>query len=194
MHDIEPYFNWRNHYVVEEDTLSPFFGRDYDQFYFTNKIYNYYIHPQWDEFGSDTLYLKILYADYDEGCCIIELIGEWNDCLHNDIMFLKRKVLDVLMYHGIHKFVMIGENVLNFHAGDDDYYEEWWENTAENGGWILFLNLHRHVYDEMINGHLQRYVLLLPHLMNYEWRKQTPDLLFKTFDALVNNHKYIETE
>lgn len=194
MHDIEPYYNWRNHYAVEEDQRSPFYGRDYDQFYFTNKIYNYYIHPQWDEFGSDTLYLKVLFADYDEGFCIIELIGEWNDCLHNDIMFLKRKVLDVLMYHGIHKFVMIGENVLNYHFGDDDYYEEWYQDTMDSGGWILFLNLHQHVYDEMINGHLHRYVHLVPHLMNYEWRKQTPEHLYNTFDALVNHHKFIETE
>src|SRR6185436_15460487 len=125
MHDIEPYFQWIDAYVAADDKRSPLYGRVYDEFEFTNTIYNYYIHPQWDEFGSSTLYLKILYVDYFDKTAIIELIGEWNDCLHNDIMFLKREVIDSLTYNGINKFVLIGENVLNFHAGDDDYYEEW---------------------------------------------------------------------
>ena len=194
MQDIEPYYRWRDLYTAEEDELSPFYGREYSEFEYSNTIYNYFIHPQWDDFGSDTLYLKILYADYDDGFCIIELMGEWNDCLHNDVMYLKRKVLDVLMYRGIHKFALIGENVLNFHGGDDDYYEEWYENTLDNGGWVIFLNMLPHVYEEMINSRLHHYVHLLPQLMNYEWRKQTPDNLFKTFDALMNKQKYIETE
>lgn len=194
MHDIEPYYNWRDHYSVEDDERSPFYGKDYDQFYYSNQVYNYYIHPQWDECGSDTLYLKILYADYDIGFCVIELMGEWNDCLHNDIMYLKRKVLDVLIYQGIHKFAVIGENVLNFHRGDDDYYEEWYENTLEENGWIIFLNFYEHVYNEMVNSRIHLYVHLLPHLMNYEWRKQTPQNLFNTLDMLINKHKFIETE
>jgi len=87
-------------------------------------VYNYYIHPQWDEFGSKTLYLKILYTDYDAKFAIIELIGEWNDTIENDIMELKREVLDKLMAEGIIKFILIAENVFNFHSGDKDYYEE----------------------------------------------------------------------
>ncbi len=55
----------------------------------TQTIYNYYIHPQWDDFGSRTLYLKVLLADYDEQYVIIELFGEWNDAIENDIMNLK---------------------------------------------------------------------------------------------------------
>ena len=50
--------------------------------------------PLWDEFGSSTLYMKILMADYQEGYAIIELIGEWNDAIENDIMILKRDVID----------------------------------------------------------------------------------------------------
>lgn len=194
MHDIEPYYHWRDHYMAEDDEHSPFYGKNHDEFFFTNKVYNYYIHPQWDEFGSDTLYLKVLYADYETGFCIIELIGEWNDCLHNDIMYLKRKVLDVLMYRGIFKFALIAESVFNFHGGDDDYYEEWSEEVRDENGWILFLNLHQHVYDEMIQSRIHHYVNLLPHMMNYEWRKQTPQNLFKTFEMLMNKHKFIETE
>ena len=90
MHDIEPYFNWRNYYTAEEDKDSPFYGKVYDEFKYSNKIYNYFIHPQWDYIGSPTLYIKLLYADYEDGYAIIELIGEWNDCLNNDVMFLKR--------------------------------------------------------------------------------------------------------
>ena len=94
MHDIEPYYHWRDWYIASEDERSPFFGRQYSEFEYTNKIYNYYIHPQWDDFGSSTLYIKLLFADYDEGFAILELIGEWNDCISNDVMYLKREVAD----------------------------------------------------------------------------------------------------
>ncbi|MCB0640588.1 MAG: hypothetical protein KDC44_03075, partial [Phaeodactylibacter sp.] len=76
MHDIEPFYHWRSDYVAAEDDRSPFYGRVYDEFRFTQKIYNYYIHPQWDAFGSPTLYMKLLKVDYDEGYAIMELIGE----------------------------------------------------------------------------------------------------------------------
>jgi hypothetical protein len=75
MQDIEPYDNWHYLYTSENDALSPFFWREYSEFEFSNTIYNYYIHPLWDEFGSRTLYLKVLMADYDEQYMILELIG-----------------------------------------------------------------------------------------------------------------------
>jgi len=59
MHNLEPFYNWRHIYVSEEDPLSPFYGRSYSEFEFSHTVYNYYIHPQWDDFGSRTLYLKI---------------------------------------------------------------------------------------------------------------------------------------
>ena len=49
MQDIEPYYNWRHLYVAEEDESSPFFGRTYSEFEYSMTLYNYYIHPQWDE-------------------------------------------------------------------------------------------------------------------------------------------------
>ena len=100
MHDIEPYYKWRERYIAAEDDQSPFFGQQYDEFQYSNKIYNYFIHPQWDEFGSATLYAKVLMADYDEHYAIIEFIGEWNDCLTNDIMHLKRNVIDAMIRQG----------------------------------------------------------------------------------------------
>ena len=87
MQDIEPFFNWRELYIASEDERSPFYEREYSEFVYTNTIYNFYIHPQWDEFGSNTLYMKVLFADYEQHFAVIEFIGEWNDCLHNDIMF-----------------------------------------------------------------------------------------------------------
>ncbi|MEL6863417.1 MAG: hypothetical protein AAFP19_03315, partial [Bacteroidota bacterium] len=158
MHDIEPHFLWRDQYVASEDERSPFHGRVYDEFRFTNKVYNYFIHPQWDEFGSSTLYMKILFVNYDDGVAIIELIGEWNDCLQNDVMFLKREIIDLLMEHDINKYILICENVLNFHGSDDCYYEEWYEDVRDEGGWIALINILDHVEVEMIETQLQYFV------------------------------------
>ena len=79
MQEIEPFYSWREYYASEEDELSPFYGREYNEFEFTNTIYNYFIHPQWDEFGSATLYVKIIFADYEAGVVIMEFTGEWTD-------------------------------------------------------------------------------------------------------------------
>ena len=83
MHFIEPYFRWRGEYIASEDARSPFYGRVYSEFEFQHRVYNYLIHPQWDDFGSTTLYMKILYVDYEAGTCVIEFIGEWNDAIEN---------------------------------------------------------------------------------------------------------------
>src|SRR6266568_1964322 len=128
MHTLEPYFNWRSLY---------------SEFEFTNHVYNYVLHPQWDDFGSPTLYMKILFADYDLSYCVIELIGEWNDAINNDIMFLKRDIVDEMQTHGIKHFILIGENVLNFHYSDDSYYEEWFEDVEDSqggSGWVALIN------------------------------------------------------
>ena len=55
-----------------------------------------------------TLYLKILYADYERSFAVIEFIGEWNDALYNDIMFVKREVIESMVGNGINKFILIG--------------------------------------------------------------------------------------
>ena len=182
MHDIEPFFKWRGSYIASEDHLSPFFGKTYSEFHFTNKVYNYFIHPQWDEFGSATLYLKVLYADYHKGYTIIELIGEWNDCLHNDVMFLKREIIDDMREKGLSKFILICENVLNFHGSDDCYYEEWFEDVED--GWIATINFHEHVVKEFKPGTL----LLFKSYINH---KVTPVLsgVRKTLTLLATGPK-----
>jgi len=140
MHDIEPYYKWRAYYSSEKDEKSPFYGREYSEFTYTNKVYNYFIHPQWDFFGSSTLYGKSLFVDYDESYAVIELIGEWNDCLNNDVMFLKRHFVDALIKQGINKFILACDNVLNFHCSDNSYYEEWWDDVKDDGGWICIFS------------------------------------------------------
>lgn len=184
MHDIEPYFKWRTYYSAEEDKQSPFYGNVYDEFSFKNKIYNYYIHPQWDNFGSATLYAKLLFTDYDEGYAIIELIGEWNDCLNNDIMYLKRYFADHLIKNGISKFILVCDNVLNFHGSDNCYYEEWWDDIKEDDGWICILNLLDHVLDEMEKTQIHHYCDLGEHFLDINWRKNTPKLAFQEVNAI----------
>lgn len=183
MQNLEPYYNWLEYYASEEDELSPFYGKEYSEFEFSNTIYNYYIHPQWDDFESSTLYLKILYADYEDGFVIIELIGEWNDCLHNDIMLLKRNVIDVFIKNKITKFILIGENVLNFHADDDCYYEEWFDEIDD--GWIALLNFRDFVEHEIKSAHLDQYMLMGFPINNINWRKLTPDGLFSLIDEMT---------
>jgi hypothetical protein len=187
MHDIEPFYRWRDSYIASEDEKSPFFQRVYDEFKFTHKIYNYFIHPQWDFFGSHTLYTKIIFIDYEEKYAILEFIGEWNDCLTNDIMFLKRDLIDHLIRNGISKFALICENVLNFHGSDDSYYEEWFEDIVEDNGWVSFINVLDHVSDEMNATKLQFYVNHGPHLNDVNWRAQKPHTLIATIERLITN-------
>lgn len=179
MHEIEPFYNWRHLYIAEEDELSPFFGAEHSEFEYSNTVYNYYIHPQWDEFGSRTLYMKVLFVDYDLNFAIIELIGEWNDAVENDIMQLKRSVIDRMMAQKISKFILIVENVLNFHSGDTDYYEEWNEDINENGGWIVFVNPPRHTLQEMEQGRLVRYTRVIE---SPRWRTFQPGDFFQSVD------------
>lgn len=186
MHDIEPFHRWRDFYTAENDPDSPFYGTEYSEFEYSKKVYNYYIHPQWDEFGSQTLYLKILFADYEEGIAIIELIGEWNDTIYNDIMFLKRDVIDLMIKKGIFRFILVGENVLNFHGDDDSYYEEWWDDIKEDSGWVVLLNTHKHVEEEMLRTRLQYYLNFGAAYNDINWRTQKPERVCEAIDALVN--------
>lgn len=182
MHDIEPFYNWRHIYTSEEDERSPFFGRQYSEFEFTQTIYNFYIHPQWDDFDSRTLYLKVLQSDYEEHYMVIELIGEWNDAIENDIMYLKREVIDKFMAEGITKFILVAENVLNFHSGDRDYYIEWFEEVTDKEGWVVCLNMPDQTQHDFRKAKLNRYVELmdLP-----EWRIFKPIHLFRKIDEQI---------
>ncbi|MGB2135743.1 MAG: hypothetical protein ACPHYG_07090, partial [Flavobacteriales bacterium] len=133
-----------------------------------------------------TLFCKILFVDYEERFAIIEFIGEWNDCLYNDIMQLKREVIDVLMAEGIHRYILIGENVLNFHFSDDCYYEEWFDEVTEDDGWIALLNFREHVIDDMKAIDLDSYFVLGGELSELGWRTFSPANLYQRIDDCVN--------
>jgi len=182
VHEIEPYYNWRHLYIADEDPQSPFFGREYSEFHYSQTIYNFYIHPQWDDIGSPTLYIKVLFTDYEMGYAIIEMIGEWNDAIENDIMTFKRDIIDIMIKQGINKYILIGENVLNFHSSDDCYYEEWIEDIEEEGGWVAIIGLPEQSRYDFTRASIDRYVQLidLP-----DWRPFTPGYLFTKVDNLL---------
>ena len=179
MHLIEPYYNWRHLYTAEEDERSPFFGQQYSEFEFSQTVYNYYIHPQWDDFGSRTLYLKIIYVDYELNFAILELLGEWNDAIENDIMELKREILDLLYAQKIYKYILIAENVLNFHSSDKEYYQEWYEELSDENGWAVIINMPAATQQDFKKKKLQYYIELM-ELM--DWRVYKPYHLFKKID------------
>ncbi len=183
MHEIEPFFAWEHIYKASVDGKSPFYGNTYSEFEYSNQIYNYYIHPQWDDMGSPTLFMKILFTDYDEHYAIIEFIGEWNDAINNDVMILKRDIIDVLIHEGIHKFILIGEHILNFHASDDSYYEEWFEDIED--GWIACLGLREHVMQEFKRYNIDYYLNFGGNLEEIEWRTYKPHQLFNKIDKLI---------
>lgn len=183
MHEIEPYYQWRDDYVAAEDERSPFYNIEYSEFHFDKQLYNFLLHPQWDDFGSTTLYLKILYVDYDRGFAIIELIGEWNDAINNDIMLMKREMLELMMDEGINKFILIGENVLNFHYSEDSYYEEWFQEVEE--GWISGINFTDHVIQEFRSSNIDYYINFGGQLDDLAWRTMKPIQVFKKVEEIL---------
>ncbi len=184
MHDIEPYSRWLNYYDSSFDEASPFYGKEYNYDLFTEAVYNYYIDPAWDFFGSETLYIKVLYADYHLGAAIFEFIGEWNDAINNDVMHLKRNLLEHFMLNGIQKFILIGENVFNFHGSDDSYYEEWFDELE--GGWISSIGFRDFILEEWKKYSIDYYVNFGGELEINNWRTFTPLKLVEKVDQIIS--------
>ena len=180
MQNIEPYYNWRHLYTAEEDQRSPFYGNVYSEFEYSQTLYNFYIHPQWDQFGSKTLFLKMLFVEYDMHFAIIELMGEWNDAIENDIMTLRRNITDIMYEQGIYKFIFIAENVLNFHSSDDCYYEDWQDQLSDDHGWVCMLNFPEQSQHDFIRSKLNRYIELMDVP---QWRTYKPELLFQLIES-----------
>jgi hypothetical protein len=183
MHEIEPYYLWRDDYIAAEDERSPFYETQYSEFYFDKQLYNFLIHPQWDDFGSTTMYIKVLYTDYEQNYSIIELIGEWNDAINNDIMLLKREIIELMIDEGINKFILIGENVLNFHSSEDSYYEEWFGDVED--GWITGINFQDHVINEFRSNNIDYYINFGGQLDDLAWRTLKPLQLFKKVEEIL---------
>ena len=186
MHDLEPFDRWTAQYSAALDPRSPYYGTKYHPTLCTHTIYNYYIHPQWDTIESSTLYVKVLWCDYDTHFVIIELLGEWNDILHNDIMLLKRNLIDLLLEQGIQKFLLLGENIMDFHADTDDYYQEWWDELED--GWVVGLNFRAHVAEEFKSARLTKYIWLEGGFGTVNWRKLTPIMLQQVIETLLSKY------
>lgn len=183
MHTIEPHYSWMHLYMASEDQKSPLYQYQNNETSFTHVIYNHYIHPQWDDIGSSTLFIKILYCNYDDGFTVIELMGEWNDCLHNDIMLLKRNIIEPMIENGINQFILIGENVLDFHYSDEQYYQEWYDEI-ENG-WIVGINFRKHVKDEFEHANITLFIDFWGTFNEINWRNYNPLQFYLQIKSLI---------
>jgi hypothetical protein len=114
---------------------------------------------------------------------VIELFGEWNDTLHNDIMYLKTNVIDTLLLSGIDKYILIAENVFQFHGGDTDYYEEWFDEIED--GWIVLLNAPDFILSEMKKYQIDYYLNVGGTLQISDWRTAHPKNLVKLVNQLM---------
>lgn len=183
MHDIEPYYNWLKYYDPATDELSPFHGKEYNLDIYSETVYGYYIDPSWDSIGSETLYIKILYTDYTIGFTVIEFIGEWNDAINNDIMTLKRNILEIMLKEGVSKYILIGENILNFHGSDDCYYEEWFDEVED--GWLAAVSFPDFVQDEFKKYHLDSFINMGGTLQIDNWRTLHPLSFYELVSSLI---------
>lgn len=183
MHEIEPYYNWLKYYDATDDERSPFYGKEYNPDVYSEAIYNFYIDPLWDSIGSETLYVKILYTDYTHRFTVVQFLGEWNDAINNDIMLLKRNVIESLIKEDINKFILIGENIMNFHGSDDSYYEEWFDEVEE--GWIAAVAFPEFIQEEFKRYHLDHYINMGGTLQINQWRTMHPIAFYETVDKLI---------
>ena len=108
------------------------------------------------------------------------MIGEWNDAIINDSMTLKRNIIDVMIKQKIYKYIFITENVLNYHSGGDEYYEEWYDDIKDEGGYIVFLNLPESSQYDFVRGKRRHYVQLNEVI---EWRTMKPNLLVEKIEG-----------
>ncbi|HQW88177.1 MAG TPA: hypothetical protein PLH93_13350, partial [Flavobacteriales bacterium] len=76
-------------------------------------------------------------------------------------------------------------NVLNFHASDESYYEEWFEEVSDRDGWIALLNFREHVRDDLKAANIDQYFLLGGTLDQVDWRTFEPEDLYEKVSAFV---------
>ena len=76
-------------------------------------------------------------------------------------------------------FILIAENVLNFHSSDDSYYEEWNEQVADEGGWVVVLEMPKQSQYDFKRSRLTNYIGLLDLP---QWRTMKPEVLFNQVD------------
>jgi hypothetical protein len=97
-------------------------------------------------------------------------------------MQLKREVADWFKQEGITKYILIAENVLNFHSGDKDYYQEWFEEVTDDDGWIVCLNMPEQTQYDFKRKKLNYYIELMEIA---DWRVYKPFHLFRKIDEQI---------
>jgi hypothetical protein len=142
--------------------------------------------------GDDVLGLYSYLKKYpeDETYVVLEMNmlvdgGEGNDVIQNDIMTFKRDLIELMHEEGINKFILIGDNVLNFHASDDSYYEEWYNDIDD--GWIALINFRDHVLEEFKQHRIDYYLNFGGELDTLLWRKFTPLQMFKKVEEIIQH-------
>lgn len=181
MHQVEPFYGWEKYYLNAQDERSPFFGVEYNQAYYDRQVYQYLAHPQWDEIGSESLLVKIIFADYEHQYAVIEVFGVWNDLLINDFNLLLNACLEPLLSEGISKIILVMENVLNIYLEHDDYYESFQEELSD--GWVCILRAREHVIREMEENGISQYFFWSEFLDELNWRKLKPSELLRLIEA-----------
>ena len=184
LHHIEPFYGWLKWYSHDQDECSPFHQVEHNLFYFDRSVNRIPAHPLWDDIGSESLLVKILYADYDQGFAIIELFGEWNDLFENDYKLLAENCLTYLIDHGIQKFILLCENVFHAYFQSDDYYQALQEELEE--GWVCLLRPREEVWEDMQSYGITSYFYRSPILDEFPWRRLKPHQLFQLVESRMN--------
>ncbi len=89
------------------------------------------------------------------------------------------------MYQGVSKFILIVENVLNFHSSDDLYYEEWFGEVEDANGWITLLNAREHVLEDLSAANIDSYFVMGGKVNELQWRTYRPLQLFQRVEQHV---------
>src|SRR3546814_10275360 len=90
---------------------------------------------------------------------------------------------DVCSSDLINKFILIGENILNFHVSDDCYYEEWFQEVED--GWIAFINFREHVIEEFRSQNIDYYINIGGELDNLNWRPLQPHQFYQKVEQVL---------
>jgi len=88
-----------------------------------------------------------------------------------------------LVAEGITKYILIGENIMNFHGSDDEYYAEWFEEIED--GWIAAVNFREHVLEEWKKFNLDYYINFGGTLEVLNWRTMSPQMFCKSVEGLI---------
>lgn len=183
LRDIEPFYGWLHLYSHEMDENSPFYEVEHNLFEYDRQMNRIPVHPLWDSIESESLLVKVLYADYDRKYAIIELFGEWNDLYENDYKLLAENCLTYFIDAGINRFILICENVFHGYYETDDYYEAVQEELGY--GWICLLRMRPSVREELEAYQLTSYFFQSEICDELPWRKLRPAQLFDAVNQRI---------